>query len=234
MELDKIKLTVLNQLINATGLYSLKLQNHLYGCFIIMEDIAQGVVKVDANGMLLVAPKYTFNLDKQFGEIGIRYGFAMDTKLVLNETGAAYKAMWLHIFTNTKSVADSDQVEDCINEIILKNVKAEDAFFLNALETGSLPQEWIERVFALLSQPPTPPNTPESGGGRDGAAVVDGEAAAGEPVADVAIDNTALAKAATETPMHTSHHTRGRLAHTRRAKNSGVKKNLAKTRRHVR
>ena len=60
-------------------------QNHLYGCFIIMEDIAQHKVNVD--GTIISTPKFTFDLDKQFSEIGLRYGFAMDTKLALASNG---------------------------------------------------------------------------------------------------------------------------------------------------
>jgi hypothetical protein len=220
MDLDKIKLVVLNQLINASSLYSLKLQNHLYGCFIVMEDIAQGSVKV-GEGNSIIAAKYTFNLDKQFAEIGIRYGFAMDSKLVLEGFGAEYKLMWLNIFSEVKSVAESDRVEDCIIETIQKIVKAEDAFFINALETGSLPQEWVERVFALLAQPTTPPNTPEAGV---------------EVEKEEAVQTTALTKAAAETPMHASSHLRTRaVAKTRRAKRDSVaaKKALAKTRRNI-
>ena len=59
-----IQSTVLNQLNTTDCLYSLMIQNHLYGCFIIMEDIAQHKVNVD--GTVISTPKFTFDLDKQF------------------------------------------------------------------------------------------------------------------------------------------------------------------------
>ena len=41
MEFNKIKAAVVNQLKDLSPINSLKVQNHLYGCFILMEDIAQ-------------------------------------------------------------------------------------------------------------------------------------------------------------------------------------------------
>jgi hypothetical protein len=46
---------------------------------------------------------------------------------------------------------EEDKIEDCLIAVIQTIVKTEDAFFVNALETGSLPQEWIDQVFTLLN-----------------------------------------------------------------------------------
>jgi hypothetical protein len=150
--MEQIKTVVFNQLSNAKGLYSLKLQNHIYGCFIIMEDIAQRVV--DVSGSILTTPKFTFDFDKQFAEIGIRYGFAMDTKLVLEEPSSDYKNAWLSLFKDidlAQDITEVDTIEDSLIEIIQKTVKEDDAFFVSALGTGSLPQEWIEKLLKLLN-----------------------------------------------------------------------------------
>ena len=207
MDLTKIKSAVLNQLTNTNGLYSLKIQNHIYGCFIVMEDIAQSVV--DLSGTVISTPKFSFDLDKQFSDIGLRYGFAMDTKLSLDTFNPEYKETWLRYFNDidlAKDIEESDKVEDAIIEIVQKNTKPEEAFFIQALETGSLPQEWIEKVILLIN----PPLTSEK---------------------DVEVEKTALTKATSEKPLNT----RRRLATTRRA-NAKVtttnKKGLAKTRRH--
>ena len=109
MDLPKIKSVVLNQLTNTNGLYSLKLQNHIYGCFIVMEDIAQHTI--DISGTTLSTPKFTFDYDKQFNEIGLRYGFAMDTKLTLDIFTPEYKATWLQYFKDIDIAQDINEVD---------------------------------------------------------------------------------------------------------------------------
>ena len=207
MDLAKIKSAVLNQLTNTTGLYSLKLQNHIYGCFIIMEDIAQH--NVDVSGNILSTPKFTFDYDKQFSEIGLRYGFAMDTKLDLDTSNPEYKESWLNCFKDidlAQDIAEVDKIEDCLIEVIQSLVKSDEAFFISALDTGSLPQEWIEKAFQLINPPQSPSENDEE------------------------IPKRALTKAASEKPLNTRRH----LATTRRAnvKINTNKKALAKTRRH--
>jgi hypothetical protein len=203
MDLAKIKSVVLNQLTNTNGLYSLKLQNHIYGCFIVMEDIAQHTI--DISGTTLSTPKFTFDCDKQFNEIGLRYGFAMDTKLILDIFTPEYKATWLQYFKDidiAQDINEVDKIEDCLIEVVQSLVKTEENFFISALETGSLPQEWIEKVLNLIN----PPLEKE-----------------------IEVEKTAISTAVTEKPL-----AKRRLATTRRVgqKSSSNKKSLAKTRRH--
>lgn len=142
-----MKSIVLNQLNEANGLYSLILQNHLYGCFIIMEDIALGVY--DVSGSILSTPKFTFDYDKQFSDIGIRFGFLMDTKLSTTFS-PDYKEAWLKQFNEInleRKIATVDNIEDSLIEVIQE---VTDDFFINALETGSLPQEWLVKALELL------------------------------------------------------------------------------------
>ena len=116
-----------------------------------MEDIAgkpnalQGYNYVNAN--------YTFNIDEQFEEIGIRYGFLMDTKLIYESYPPEYKAAWLEIYKGLgqKTIEDSDRIEDVIIELIKTSVAPEMAFFLHAINTGSLPQEWLHSVIKILT-----------------------------------------------------------------------------------
>jgi hypothetical protein len=146
-----IQSVVIDQLHNASGLYSLMLQNHIYGCFIIIEDIAQK--KFELNGTILSTPTFTFDCDKQFSEIGIRYGFTMDTKLELTTFHPEYKEIWLRYFKDidfSRDIDEVDKIEDTLIEIIKQSVTPEDAYFSNALELGRLPQEWIEKVLLLL------------------------------------------------------------------------------------
>jgi hypothetical protein len=211
MDLTKIKSAVLNQLTNTNGLYSLKIQNHIYGCFIVMEDIAQGIV--DLSGTTISNSKYVFDFDKQFSEIGLRYGFAMDSKLTLDTFNPEYKDTWLEYFKDidiARDIDETDKIEDAIIEIIQNQVKPDDSFFIKAIETGSLPQEWIEKVFQLINPPPiAPPSSPSE--------------------KDEEIQKRLLTKATSEKPLAARRH----LATTRRAKGVTIsKKALAKTRRH--
>ena len=204
MDLAKIKSAVLNQLTNTNGLYSLKLQNHIYGCFIVMEDIAQHTI--DVSGTILSTPKFTFDCDKQFSEIGLRYGFAMDTKLTLDTFTPEYKETWLQYFKDidlAQDIGEVDKIEDCLIEVVQSLIKPEESFFISALETGALPQEWIEKVLNLINPP------------------------AAEK--EVEVEKTAISAAVTEKPL-----AKRRLATTRRAgqKATSNKKSLAKTRRH--
>ena len=215
MDLTKIKSTVLNQLTNTNGLYSLKLQNHIYGCFIIMEDLAQGGVNL--SGTILSTPKYSFDLDKQFSMIGVRYGFAMDTQLLLDTFSPEYHNTWIQYFKDiysAKDIKDVDNIEDCLIEVIQSHVKSDEGFFVTACGGGSLPQEWIEKVLNLI--------TP--------AAVIPEEEKVLEK--DEEVLETALTKATTEKPLTVRRY----LAITRRAHlKTDVtplkKKALAKTRR---
>lgn len=220
MDLTKIKSVVLNQLTNTNGLYSLKLQNHIYGCFIIMEDLAQGGVNL--SGTILSTPKYSFDLDKQFSMIGVRYGFAMDTHLVLDTFSPEYHNMWIQYFKDiysAKDIKDVDNIEDCLIEVIQSHVKSDEGFFVTACGGGSLPQEWIEKVLNLI--------TP--------AAVIPEEEKVLEKKVlekDEEVLETALTKATTEKPLIVRRY----LAITRRAHlKTDVtplkKKALSKTRR---
>ena len=229
MDLTKIKSAVLNQLTNTNGLYSLKLQNHIYGCFIIMEDLAQGGVKL--SGTIISTPKYTFDLDKQFSTIGVRYGFVMDTHLVLETFSQDYHTTWIQYFKDiylAKDVTKVDNIEDCLIEVVQSHVKPDETFFVTALETGSLPQEWIEKVINLLH--------PQSVATVSVATVTEENKVAKENEKvlekDEEILETALVKAITEKPLITRRY----LAITRRSHLKtdippSKKKALAKTRR---
>jgi hypothetical protein len=215
MDLTRIKSAVLTQLIDADGLYSLKLQNHIYGCFIVMEDIAQN--SVDVSGTILLSPTFTFDFDTQFNDIGLHYGFAMESKLTFDAYNPEYKNAWLQYFNDidlARDINDVDKIEDSLIEIIQTNIKSDDSFFLNALETGSLSPEWINKVFSYLNpdiNPVAPPSSPND--------------------SDDEVVKTALTKAISEKPICKNK----QLAKTRRTHPkiiTSTKKSLAKTRRH--
>ena len=145
----------MNQIISAQiksaesdSTHLLQVQNHIYGCFVLMEDIAEGNIVLNNNEFKRT--NYTFDIDQQFAEIGIRYGFIMDTKLLMTSCLPEYKNAWLQIFKTKQTLEEVDKLEDSIIDIIKTHVLPEMAFFLHALETGSLPQEWINKVIKLL------------------------------------------------------------------------------------
>jgi hypothetical protein len=152
MDIALVRDATLKQLHGTSGLNSLKIQNHIYGCYVIMEDIAQGNMKFEDGK--LIGPKISFNLEDRFAEIGIRFGFLTDTKLILDECLPEYKQEWVKLFielSHVRSVDKSDAVEDAVNEIIVREIPADDAFFVNAIDTGMLPHEWLDRAIALLT-----------------------------------------------------------------------------------
>ena len=149
--MDQIQEIVCKQLSAVHGIESVQLQNHIYGCFVVMEDIAEKKIVVENDECK--GTNYTFHLDNQFSQIGIRYGFAMDTKLMATTCLPEYKAAWLTIFKSVLSLEQVDQIEDGVIERIRTCVVPDLAFFLHALDTGTLPQEWINKLLSLLLEP---------------------------------------------------------------------------------
>ena len=137
------------QLKGATGLASLQLQNHIYGCFIIMEDIAQQSITLTDNQ--LVGSNVILSLDQDFDRIGLQFGFVMNSKLGLVSVNPEYQAAWCKVFRELSSIEQVDALEDAIIEVIHESVSSEDAYFSHALETGSLPQEWLTKIVGLLN-----------------------------------------------------------------------------------
>ncbi len=154
MDINKVKETILSQFNGASGLYSLQIQNHIYGCFLIMEDIAQQTVTVSE--YTLIYPDKEFRLDEAFADIGLQYGFIMDEKLRLDGFNSEYKDMWLDCFKTadlTHDISMVDTIEDTVIDLINTIVPESEAFFTNALETGCLTDEWVQKVLLLLTPP---------------------------------------------------------------------------------
>jgi hypothetical protein len=158
MAVNTLTNAVMKQL-EVTGLQSLQVQNHIYGCFVVMEDLAEKSPEKEekeekAEELCLKEENYTFSVDKQFSEIGIRYGFLMDTKLIFDSFLPEYKTAWLDIFTmvhDKKAMEDVDSIEDAVIELIRTNVLSEMAFFLQSLGTGSLSKQWLNKAIVLIT-----------------------------------------------------------------------------------
>lgn len=147
MDTTRLVACIKKELLQRKGVSSMVFQNHLYGCFIVMEDIAQGVLDV-SDGYLTGNALY-LNLDTQFGHIGIRYyGFIMDGKAVLDASDE-YKDVWAEVFRTCKGSDITDHIEEEVVHL-LEDVK-EDNFFMNAMEhDGNLTPDWIEKALNTL------------------------------------------------------------------------------------
>jgi hypothetical protein len=151
MDVQTIRQACLTTATGVTGLRSLQFQNHLYGCFIVMEDIAQGTVEL--SGTVLRTPTFSFDLEARFDEIGLHYGFIMDTQLRWGGP-EEYRRCWVEAFQATgreKMIKTVDDMEDVLIELVTEQIPADSSFFSHALHTGVLPHEWIDRALALLS-----------------------------------------------------------------------------------
>ena len=217
MDITHLKNAIQQQLTSASGVASLQLQNHIYGCFIIMEDIAQKTVELSEHQ--LVGPSYSFDIYELFSEIGVRYGFIMDTKLILQKVSDNYRDAWLQIFRDLSVLQDVeyvDSTEECIIDLIQQLIPEKDAYFIQALKTGSLPQAWVQKVLTLLLSEKSVEEEP--------AVTAVSKAVTEKPITKVAI------KSGQPALFKTKH-----LAHTRRhIVSTSDKKYLAKTRRAIR
>jgi hypothetical protein len=74
----------------------------------------------------------------------------MDTQLLLSQPNPLYKTAWMSCFQDRKELSLVDSIEDQIISILKEVVPAEESFFLHSLESGSLPQEWVGKMLALL------------------------------------------------------------------------------------
>jgi len=103
---------------------SLALQNHIYGCFIIMQELADSTNK-----------QLEFDMDAEFDTIGLQFGFLMDTKLIFNKYNQEYKNAWLELLLDIEKTRDMkkvDDIEDTLLETINESVPEANNFFMDA------------------------------------------------------------------------------------------------------
>lgn len=214
MDISKIKEDILSQINGTSGLYSLKIQNHIYGCFLIMEDIAQQITSLNELNLVysddITPNKKEFHLEKRFSEIGLQYGFIMDKKLELDSFNAEYKAIWLDCFKVadlTHDISLVDDIEDAIIHMLTDVIPEKDAFFINALDTGSLTDEWVGRVLKLLDG-----QDKEDNGGKVEMKSSDSL----DNVSDAILKNTQVVAASQEKMIRSHHHRQGKALHKTR------------------
>ena len=220
----ELESAVFTQLHGVRGLCSLQLQNHIYGCYFLMEDIAMS--HITHTGTTVSTVSHSFDYEKGFAEIGLRYGFLMDTKLELESWLPAYQAAWLRCFAAMGASHDLekvDKIEDTLNDTVLRSIEKEEGFFMNAVEHGALTRDWIDKVLQLL---------------RGGAGAGAGAGACLDTEKDITPSDSVLSHAHIEKPI--THEKSRRLDTTRRNKErqegdavgTPRRSHIAKTRKH--
>ena len=220
MDVQAIRQVCLTTATGVTGLRSLQFQNHLYGCFIVMEDIAQGTVEL--SGTVLRTPTFSFDLEARFDEIGLHYGFIMDMQLRWGAEEEEYRRCWVDAFQATgreKKIETVDGMEDVLIELVTEKIPAESSFFSHALHTGVLPHEWIDKALVLLS----PSAAPSTASTASLMAPLVASSATSDPEETSTVWNHANIE---KTSL------KRRLRFTRRVRPLAPKKHLGSTRRH--
>jgi hypothetical protein len=131
MDLSGIQAVILKEYASSKGLL---FENHLYGCFTVLEQFLD---------------VHDYVLDCSFNQIGVSHGFLNDARA--SYAGSeGYQNLWSGLFSRTDlSDAFVDTLEDCIFDSMKD---ASSVYFVAALDSGELPEELlkgIEAVFAI-------------------------------------------------------------------------------------
>ena len=116
-------------------------ENHLYGCFALLEQ------RIDSSAVVL---------DCSFDQIGVSHGFFKDKRTEF--TGSeAYQSLWLPLLSAEGRIEESyvDSLEDCIFDA-MRDISS--VFFAPALDTGELPEALLAVAEAtFIIEPPQQP-----------------------------------------------------------------------------
>jgi len=108
-------------------------ENHLYGCFSLLEQ------RIDSSGVVL---------DCSFEQIGVCHGFLKDERATYRGS-QAYQSLWLPLLTESGVLSESyvDELEDAGFDA-MRDVSA--TYFVAGLDTGELPEELLIGVEAVF------------------------------------------------------------------------------------
>ena len=118
-----------------------------------MEDLASRALTWEAGS--LRGNGFTLDFERDFGWIGVRYGFLMDRGLVL-EGHEDYRAAWRTRFEEIGGleVGAAQAAVDATEDALLVTLREQaEPFFVRALDVGALPQPLMERALRLLMEP---------------------------------------------------------------------------------
>jgi hypothetical protein len=132
MDLSGITTILINEFTNSKGLL---FENHLYGCFTLLEH------QIDSSSVAL---------DCSFNQIGTKHGFLKDPRSLF--TGSeAYQSLWTPLLTSRQTDAFVDELEDGIFDFMRDNSAN---YFAAALDTGELPEPVLKEALSLLPSIP--------------------------------------------------------------------------------
>ena len=137
MDLSGINDLILKEYASAKGLL---FENHLYGCFTLLEQ------RIDGSGIML---------DCSFDQIGVNHGFFKDLRTGF--TGSTdYQSFWLPLLSAEGQLEESyvDSLEDCIFDA-MRDISS--VFFAPALDTGELPEDLLSVAEATFITEPAEP-----------------------------------------------------------------------------
>lgn len=130
MDLSGINDLILKEYASAKGLL---FENHLYGCFALLEQ------RIDSSSIVL---------DCSFDQIGVNHGFFKDLRTRFSGS-ADYQSFWLPLLSIEGRLEDSyvDSLEDCIFDA-MRDISS--VFFAPALDTGELPEALLSAAEATF------------------------------------------------------------------------------------
>ena len=132
---------------------TLRVQNHIYGCFLVMEDLADGDLQLTADYHLESGKQApSLSLQNAFGDLGLHYGFVQDPRAAWKTVPTDYRHAWTSFFRELQLICDMDVVdamEEQLDELIRDQVTDPSvAFFAHALDETALDAADLDRIFA--------------------------------------------------------------------------------------
>jgi hypothetical protein len=130
MDLSGIQTTILKEYASSKGLL---FENHLYGCFTLLEQ------RIDTSDVVL---------DCSFELIGVNYGFFKDERAAF-QGSKEYRSLWTPLLTDRVQMEEAtvDELEDVVFDA-MRDASA--TYFTAALETGELPEAILNGMEALF------------------------------------------------------------------------------------
>jgi hypothetical protein len=115
-------------------------ENHLYGCFALLEQ------RIDSSAVVL---------DCSFDQIGVSHGFFKDVRTGFSGS-ESYQSFWLPLLSVEGQLEESyvDSLEDCVFDA-MRDISS--VFFAPALDTGELPEALLSVAEAtFVTEQPVP------------------------------------------------------------------------------
>lgn len=133
-------------------LNSLCFQNHLYGCFSVLEVLAEG--GADLSGNLYSSDEIVFDLSANFEQVGATFGFLLSSNCNINYSSnynSNYKTAWLWAWAEIGSKKKIETV-DLLESSLFSTISTFE-YFKGALDDGSLPDELEAKALTLEIKP---------------------------------------------------------------------------------